>query len=231
MPLASIVLNVYTDNIMRVDFQNSGKQHGKQHGKQSGKLGYHHGDLRAALIEAGMRLLEHSNADQLSQRAVEREVSVSSAAVYRHFPDKAALLEALAVEGLERLGTAQRDATEAAGGGVAGFSASGRAYVHFALTHPALFRLTMAHTPLVDMFAVITSDTPSPLRLLRETVTALAPSGTDPQILRAIAIRAWSKVHGLAMLLLDGQLIPDDAMIDAVISDDDPWQAISPQQH
>lgn len=187
------------------------------------RRGYHHGDLRAALIETGMRLIEFSDADQLSLRQVAREVGVSAAAVYRHFPDKDALLTALANEGLERLGAAQRQAAADAGYGVQGFNASGRTYVRFALKHPALFRMIMSHTPQVDHFAANTDAVSSPMRWLRSSVAALAPEDATPEQLRRAALRAWSRVHGLAMLMLDGQVSVDDALIDDVINGDDIW--------
>jgi AcrR family transcriptional regulator len=86
------------------------------------KSSYHHGDLRAALIRAGLALLQERDADDLGLREVARAVGVSAASVYRHFPNKEALLRALAAEGLKRLGEAQRAASEAAGGGIAGFA-------------------------------------------------------------------------------------------------------------
>lgn len=188
------------------------------------KRGYHHGDLHAALIETGMRLIEYSDADQFSLRQVARETGVSSAAVYRHFPDKAALLAALASEGLDRLGAAQRAAAAEAGFGIAGFNASGRTYVRFALQHPALFRMIMTHSPPVDHFAADPAHVSSPMRWLRSSVAALAPEGVSPEALRRAALRAWSRVHGLAMLILDGQIPVDEAMIDAVINGDNLWQ-------
>jgi AcrR family transcriptional regulator len=187
------------------------------------KRAYHHGDLRAALIETGMRLIEYSDADQLSLREVAREVGVSAAAVYRHFPDKAALLSALAAEGLERLGAAQRASAAEAGFGPDGFSASGRTYVRFALKHPSLFRMIMSHTPQVDHFAADSGDVSSPMRWLRSSVAALAPEGATPDQHRQAALRAWSRVHGLAMLMLDGQIAAEDALIDAVIDRHDMW--------
>ena len=86
---------------------------------------YHHGDLRAALIEAGLKLLEDRQGDDIGLREAARAVGVSATAVYRHFPDKAALLRALSAEGFARLAEAQRGAQEAAGGGQAGFVATG----------------------------------------------------------------------------------------------------------
>ena len=85
------------------------------------KKPYHHGDLHGALLEAGLRLLQTRKADDLALREVARDVGVSATAIYRHFPDKGALLSALAQEGLDRLAQAQRQATSAAGGATTGF--------------------------------------------------------------------------------------------------------------
>ena len=76
---------------------------------------YHHGSLRDALIAAGMTALEGSSGLDLSLRELARTVGVSPTAVYRHFPNKDALLAALAREGLEMLGAAQRKGYDAAG--------------------------------------------------------------------------------------------------------------------
>ena len=105
------------------------------------KRPYHHGDLRAALIEAGLAMLAERDAEGVSLREMARSVGVSATAVYRHFPDKTALMAALAREGLDRLAAAQHAASDHVGGGAAGFAATGQAYVRFALANPALFRL------------------------------------------------------------------------------------------
>lgn len=170
---------------------------------------YHHGDLRSALIEAGLTTLEAADANAVSLRELARKVGVSATAVYRHFPDKKALLAALAVEGIARLGAAQCAASQQAGGGAAGFAATGRAYVRFALANPALFRLTFSHgdhpagTGLGDSEAA---------RLLRSYAESFA--GPDAERLQ---LQAWAVTHGLAMLMLDGLLPSDDRLIDAVI--------------
>ena len=93
---------------------------------------YHHGDLRAAVIAAGLERLAEGDGAELGLRALARDVGVSATALYRHFPDKEALLDALADEGLRRLGALQAQAWLKAGGGVAGFKATGIAYVRFA---------------------------------------------------------------------------------------------------
>ena len=178
------------------------------------KKAYHHGDLRAALVEAGLNLLETRTADDLSLREVARAVGVSATAVYRHFPDKGALMTALAGEGLARLAVAQHAASDAAGGGVAGFNATGAAYVRFALANPALFRLIFANPASVDHQPHDHED--DAMTFLRANAAMVAEGkGGDAQI---IALQAWALVHGLSMLMLDGQVPMDDALIDRVIS-------------
>lgn len=180
---------------------------------------YHHGDLRAAAIEAGLNLLEERNADALGLREVARAVGVSATALYRHFPDKAAFLRALANEGFTRLAEAQRLAAVAAGGGEAGFGATGRAYVSFALDHPALFRLLFsAMIPSGDPFERRPEEMPEAFRMLWDNAARLAPPGTGPEAARLIALEAWALVHGLAVLILDGQIPRDDALIDAMLT-------------
>ena len=170
---------------------------------------YHHGDLRAALIEAGLRHLESGGAADISLRQLAREVGVSATAVYRHFPDKKALLAALAAEGFLRLGTAQMAASQAAGGGASGFAATGRAYVRFALANPALFRLTFTHAETGTETDFGDDDAS---RLLQGYSREFAGENAE-----ALALQAWSVAHGLAMLMLDGRIKTDDATIDAVI--------------
>ncbi|MDE2563522.1 MAG: TetR/AcrR family transcriptional regulator [Sphingomonadales bacterium] len=178
------------------------------------KRTYHHGDLRAALIDAGLAGLESTGPERISLRELARTVGVSPTAVYRHFPDKQALLAALGCEALRMLGEAQREASERAGGGIEGFGATGRAYVRFALSHPGLFRLAIAHGPAAVDLA---SEDDEASRLL----VAYAAELTDgsPEAVRRLSLQAWSVAHGLAMLMLDGRLPPDDAIIDEVISE------------
>ena len=149
---------------------------------------YHHGDLRAALLQVGLRLLASGDANDLSLREMARAVDVSATAVYRHFPDKKALMAALAVEGLSMLARAQHQASEAAGGGVEGFNATGRAYVRFALANPALFRLIFSNPARVG----------APLgvggRARRHGVPARQRRGAFAR--RAWTRRPWRSAHG-----------------------------------
>lgn len=173
---------------------------------------YHHGALREALIAAGMRALEGQAGADLSLRELAREVGVSPAAVYRHFPNKDALLAALGREGLEMLGAAQRKAYDAAGGGSRGFIETGRAYVRFALAHPALFRLTFAHCDPAQLPA---DKTDPASRLLHDSTVEL--TGADGPDAERLALQAWAIGHGVAMLMLDKRLPADDALIERLI--------------
>jgi AcrR family transcriptional regulator len=173
---------------------------------------YHHGSLRGALISGGIAALEGASGLDLSLRELAREVGVSPAAVYRHFPNKDALLAEIAREGIRMLGEAQRAAYDAVGGGSAGFAETGRAYVRFALAHPALFRLAFAHgkAPARDHHC------PDPAADLLHSST-LELMGGDPAAAERLAMQAWAIAHGLAMLMLDHRLPPDDALIDRLV--------------
>lgn len=178
---------------------------------------YHHGDLRAALVQAGLKLLEERHGDDIGLREVARAVGVSATAVYRHFPDKAALLRALSAEGLARLAEAQRSAADAAGGGKAGFAATGRAYVRFALDNPALFRLVFSHPPEQDPMTAARDQLPEAFRMLLANAELVAPPGASAEAVTLVALDAWAHVHGLAMLMLDGQIPAEEGLIDRLI--------------
>lgn len=178
--------------------------------------GYHHGDLRAALIEAGLQLLAERTADDLSLRELARVVGVSATAVYRHFPDKAALMAALARTGLDRLAAAQHAAFDAAAPKGDGFAATGRAYIRFALANPALFRLIFSSPRRSDFLTG--RDAPQDDALAFLMANAAASRGQwGAKSAEATALQAWSLAHGLAMLMLDGQVPPDERLIDAAL--------------
>src|SRR5688500_15183052 len=117
--------------------------------KQGRKRGYHHGDLRQALLDAALPLLRKGGPDALTLRAVARAAGVSQTAPYRHFTDRSALVSAVAEDGFQRLqgrliaaATAPArtlgKAPETARGGL---QAIALAYVRFALEHPAEYRV------------------------------------------------------------------------------------------
>lgn len=175
---------------------------------------YHHGNLRDALLAEGLRLLEERDAAHVGLREVARRVGVSPTAVYRHFPNKEALLAALAASGFRQLAEMQ---SAAIGDSVtrAGFNAMGRAYVRFALRNPALFRLMYGAANPARGEAV--DPTLRPSTALRTAVDALLGPEAPAAAKRTMALRAWALVHGLSLLLLDGHVKVADKELDAFI--------------
>jgi AcrR family transcriptional regulator len=161
---------------------------------------YHHGDLRRALLEAGMDVLEAEGAAGLGLRELARLVGVSPAAPYRHFDSKTSLLEALAITGYQRFSKAMY-AAERDSPPEARVARMGQAYVHFALANPNLFRLMFSPELKRDSRPGLRMAADAAFDTLR-AVTAALPEGEK----RIGALRAWSQVHGLAVLLLDGQI-------------------------
>ena len=106
---------------------------------------YHHGALREALLEQAERTVRERGADALSLRELAREVGVSHGAPRRHFPDRQALLDAVAEAGFERLGSELRSALARAGEDFEPrLRATAAAYVRFATRDPALLELMFA---------------------------------------------------------------------------------------
>lgn len=179
----------------------------------AGANSYHHGDLRAAVMAAGLKRLRDGDGTDLGLRALARDVGVSATALYRHFPDKEALLDALADEGLRRLGALQSQAWLKAGGGRAGFLAVGIAYVRFAYDEPAVFRLSFTRQ-MSERCEVGTDGGEVGFSLLRAGIAQTMPYLDDPD---AAALHAWSLVHGLAMLVIDRRIEWDETMVEQVV--------------
>ena len=176
---------------------------------------YHHGDLRAALVAEGLKQLKRAPAGALSLREVARNVGVSATAVYHHFPDKAALLGALSLEGDQRLANAFEKAMAKAEPGLDAFNAMGRAYVRFALANPYLFRLMMSAEA-----GVVEHAQSRGRGMLARGIAELSGANTSKALQDVRQLRAWSMVHGLALLMLDGLVPADDSLIERVVDAD-----------
>lgn len=174
---------------------------------------YHHGDLRAALLLEAAAMVEESGAAGITMREMGRRLGVSRAAAYRHFPDKSALLIAVAAAGFNRLG-ARVQAVDAGAprSSVERFRRMGEEYVRFALENPAHYRLMFGNEALTrEDLPELREAANALFELLVEVIKAYQRSGgikrQDPQ---AQAYVAWSAVHGLASLVIDGHIKPDD---------------------
>lgn len=178
---------------------------------------YHHGDLRATAIAVGMKRIEGMAHPDLGLRALARDLGVSATALYRHFPNKDALLDALALEALNRLGANQAEAALAAGGGREGFVEVGVIYVRWAVENPALVRLIYNRVGKVDLESDNPSEMGEAFLQLRKGITAMMPDDMSGENRTVAALHAWSLVHGLAMLILDGQVEYDPDMVRKVV--------------
>jgi AcrR family transcriptional regulator len=174
--------------------------------KRSGS--YHHGDLRRAMIEEALRTIDKSGVKRLTLREVGERLGVSRTALYRHFADKAALLAAVAGEGFHTFRLQLAGAWEQGGGGRAGFEAMGRAYVQFAISHPSHYRVMFGG--FVEAAAKdpqLAQEASGAFQVLVDAIIAQQRQGLvrqdDPQ---QLAQFIWAVVHGVAMLVIDGQL-------------------------
>jgi AcrR family transcriptional regulator len=183
--------------------------------------------LGARVVEAAIRLLEADGPDAVTLRAVAAAVGVSHMAPYRHFASKDALLAAVAERGFDELSDAMEHAAGEVTVALARLRAFGQGYVGFALRRPALYRLMFGAKPADD-------DRPSGLTragaraygFCADTVAAvLAQQGpVDPGRHRALTVATWSLLHGLALLLIDTQVVADpgaggrEALIDRVLA-------------
>lgn len=169
---------------------------------------YHHGDLGRALLEAARRLLEREGPLGVGLRAAARLAGVSQTAPYRHFADKEALLAALAAEGLGELADRMAAAGRAESSPPAALRAIGVAYAMTAAESPHLFRL-MFGPEAADKarYPAVREAGARAYQVLLDTIGACQQAGAvrpgDPEDL---ALVAWSAVHGLSCLIVDGRL-------------------------
>ncbi len=175
--------------------------------KSTKRTAYHHGDLRRALIDAGLKILEEEGIEALSLRQVARTIGVSQAAPYAHFKDKHAILEAIAKEGFDLLFKYMRRWAGKAQDDPSMLTAYGVAYVSFAVEHPALFKLMFGSELGTGDAADVSAATSDAYSLILDiSKRLLGDDGTDDDKVSLHAMYAWSSVHGLANLLVDGRL-------------------------
>jgi len=176
------------------------------------KESYHHGDLRNALVEAGLRLVEQSGSEGFSLREAARSVEVTANAAYRHFADKSSLLTAIAVHGFDQMSGQMLAAlavlSPSNSGKVAApvkLRAVARAYVALAVKRPELFRLMFsAHGLCRIMDLRPETSTASAGQVLGAILDQLVAEGRmSPAARNGALLRVWATVHGFAMLALD----------------------------
>ena len=185
---------------------------------------YHHGALRRALLDAALQLATERGLGGFTLREVARQAGVSHAAPYAHFVDKAALIEALAVEQFTALRDALQDArTRTDGSPLEQLRAIGVAYVRFAIEHVAAFRFMywpdLRHTARTGPSQDLRGE--AALRIWKREGQVEEAANAAYQVLvgaivdcqqagliapgdpAPLALTAWCTVHGLAALLLN----------------------------
>jgi AcrR family transcriptional regulator len=178
---------------------------------------YRHGDLYQALLEAGTELARSGGPDAVVLREATRRVGVVPNAAYRHFADRQALLQAVCSAAQSALAVAIETELAGLSGGAdpagaarARLRAVGTGYLRFAQAEPGLFRTAFSvPDDLQDAASPARAGTTglTPFQLLAAALDELVDAGVLPRERRPGAeFLAWSAVHGLAVLLIDGPL-------------------------
>lgn len=181
---------------------------------------YRHGDLRRALLEEGIELARTGGPDAVVLREATRRAGVAPNAAYRHFASREALLQAVRAAALSQVAAAMEAELASLPAGLppadfarASVRAVGSGYLRFAQAEPGLFRIAFGRS---DMLMQATPETPTagpgglnPFELLAAALDKLVEAGVMPSEKRPGAeFLAWSAVHGLAILVIDGPLGP-----------------------
>ncbi|WP_062987255.1 TetR/AcrR family transcriptional regulator [Nocardia anaemiae] len=179
---------------------------------------YHHGALRSALIEAGVALARDGGPDRVILREVARTAGVSHSAAYRHFADREALLAEVAGHARGELAAEMSRRIARTRDPRRRLQAVGTAYIDFALNQPGLFRTAFGvHAEPAASLEPQTGST-NPYGILGRVLDQAQSAGLlHPERRPGAEIAAWSAVHGLACLLIDGPLPADPAAIEFAV--------------
>lgn len=179
--------------------------------KRAGK--FHHGDLRWALLQAAMLLLERKGPLGVGLRAAARLAGVSQTAPYRHFPDKESILAALAEQGLRELADRMAAAARERADPREALVAIGETYVRLAAERPNLFRLMFG--PEVAEKARYPAVRDAGVRAYQVLLDAIAAAQRSGAVRQGdpgeLALAHWACVHGVASLIVDGRLADEVA--------------------
>jgi AcrR family transcriptional regulator len=172
--------------------------------------GYHHGNLRRALLEAALELAQRHGPERVSVREAARLVGVSPGAPFRHFPNRRALMTALAEEAGEHLRIEVRKSMGGRRGSpLRRLGALGRGYLQWAMRHPSHFKILSARDQIDLEGSTALRNSIGEVRVLTEQTLAEAQheGEVDPvHAVTALALLARATVYGLARMQQDGHL-------------------------
>lgn len=176
---------------------------------------YHHGDLRAQLVEATRILVEEAGPDHFSVSEACRRAGVSTAAPYKHFKDKQEMLRAVAIAGMQRQ-HAQMSAEleDYEPGTLDRIVALGRVYVRFAMTEPGVFRLMFGLSEKHGEHNDLIETGNNTFDVVIHEVARCRGRSTTTEADEHEAFLLWSFVHGLSFLNIDGKLAEKNMAID-----------------
>lgn len=167
---------------------------------------YHHGDLRAHLIETVRILVEEKGADGFSISEAARRAGVSSAAPYKHFNDRAEIVREVAMAGIERMRQQMDEAAKGASGDdLAAITALGMLYAKFARTEPGVFRLMFGLTKGHGQDPELREQGHGCFEIVKREVRAVMPEGTPNAEIERRSMMLHMFVHGHAFLEIDGK--------------------------
>ena len=168
---------------------------------------YHHGNLRAELLARAIEVVDERGVGELSLRELARDVGVSHAAPRRHFADRQALLDALALEGFERLGDDLRAALAGAGASFdARLNALARSSLAFATAHGALVELMFATKHQQGSPELVAAANGSLGTLLDTIVAAQAAGELVPGDPEQVGVPIFATLQGLTAMVNGGML-------------------------
>jgi AcrR family transcriptional regulator len=175
----------------------------RHHGHGRGRAGYHHGNLREALIEAALALIPESGPLGFTFAEAARQAGVSPAAPYRHFRDRDHLLADIAQQGFDRFAEALTAAwSDGTPDPMTAFCNIGKAYLTFARTQPGYYAAMFEAGIALDATPELRDAGDRAFAILREAaerIIAGLPPGKRPPALM-VALHVWSLSHGIASL-------------------------------
>jgi AcrR family transcriptional regulator len=170
-------------------------------------------DTHETILEAAVQVYGSEGSRGFSMRAVAAEAGITATAIYRHYPDKAALERALLARARQLLGGYMIEGIRG-GDSLERVWSCGDSYVRFVLDHPQLYRLLFLeplHGALPDVHSIGSSEEAAPFRFVIDRIReAMADGFLDPGDPTRAALSVWAHLHGICTLHLAGRVTSDD---------------------